>query len=108
MNREELMAAMRAAPFEMAPVTVKGWGTFHIRELTADAVDKSNAKAKDEGDTMRRNAVIAACIICSETGDLLFDVDSEEDIKFLASKGMTKLNAILKAANKLGAEDPGN
>jgi hypothetical protein len=108
MNREELMAAMSAAPFEMAPVTVKGWGTFHIRELTAATVDKSNAKAKAEGDDMRRNAVIVACIVCSEKGELLFDVDNEADIAFLVGMGMSRLNAILKAANQLGAEDPGN
>lgn len=108
MNREELMAAMRAAPFEMAPVTVKGWGTFHIRELTAETIDKSNAKIKPGTDDMRRNAAIVACIVCSETGALLFDVDNEEDINFLVDKGMSKLNAILQAANKLGAEDPGN
>ncbi len=108
MNREELMAAMRAAPFEMAPVTVKGWGTFHIRELTAATVDKSNAKTKAEGDDMRRNAVIVACIVCSEIGELLFDADKDADVDFLVGLGMSKLNAILSAANKLGAEDPGN
>lgn len=108
MNRDELMAAMRAAPFEMAPVTVKGWGTFHIRELTAETVDKSNAKTKAEGDDMRRNAVIVACIVCSDAGELLFDANKEEDITFLVGMGMSKLNAILAAANKLGAEDPGN
>lgn len=106
MNREELMAAMRAAPFEMAPVTVPGWGTFHIRELTAGKVDKANAK--EEGDSMRRNATIVACIVCDEKGNLLFDADSKDDVDFLIGMGMSKLNLVLAAANKLGAQDPGN
>jgi hypothetical protein len=107
MNREELMAAMRAAPFEMAPVTVPGWGTFRVRELTAGNVDKANA-TKEEGDSMRRNAVIVACIVCDEKGTLLFNADNKDDVDFLIGMGMSKLNLVLAAANKLGAQDPGN
>lgn len=106
MNREELMAAMRAAPFEMAPVTVPGWGSFHVRELTAGNVDKATNQA--EGDAMRKNAVIVACIVCDEKGGLLFDADSKDDVDFLIGMGMSKLNLVLAAANKLGAQDPGN
>lgn len=108
MTRDELMAAMRARPFEMTSVEVKGWGTIHIRELTADMVNRTTVTVAEGDDGTRRNAVIVASIVCDESGKLLFDPGSEEDVTFLVGLGFSKLAKILAAANKLGAEDSGN
>jgi hypothetical protein len=107
MNRQELMAAMQA-PFEMAPLTIKGWGAFHVREISADSVDKINAAAREGQESLPALARTVAAVICDESGQLLFDAGNEDDVKFLASMGFRKLTQVAAAAAKLGRDDAGS
>lgn len=104
MNRDELMAAMKAAPFEMGSVTVNGWGSLHVRETTAGTVDQLNAAAKDGSDPVSSLARACAAVICNEKGELLFDPANEDDVKFLAGMGYRKLTIVAGAAAKLGQD----
>lgn len=106
MNREELMAAMRTCPFDKKEVTVEGWGSFHVREISTDTVNKLNAAKSTaaEGDApLNTLAVSAASVICDPAGELLFDPTSAEDVQFLAGMGWARLSKVIAAANGLGA-----
>lgn len=99
----------------MAPVTVEGWGTFHVRELTVEASDRlRTAKAAEGEEAISVVAANVASIICDENGRLLFDAANREDIGFLKGMGYSKLSQVLaKAANlgepeKQGTTEAGN
>ena len=86
-------------------VTVPGWGTMHVRELTTDIVDRLNRAKRDGAEDVNALALSAAATICDESGVLLFDIGNAEDIALLSRQGFAKLSRVLAAANKLAAGD---
>lgn len=107
MNREKLIAAMRAnaAPKPVA-VQINGYGTVYVRKLTVAEVDAQTEEAS-KGNKLAR---AAARLLCDEEGVRLFNPDSEEDVKLLASQPWEDVSEILSAANNqvIKAADPGN
>jgi hypothetical protein len=110
MDRATLIAAFNSTPLEIRPVTVPGWGSFHVRELTLGDMDLLNkAKAASGGAAVAALAMSAASMICEENGDLMFDVNNADDIALLSKQGFRRLSKVLEVANSMaGDRDEGN
>lgn len=96
MNREQLIAAMCTAP-ALKRVHIEGWGDLHIRPMSVEQVDLQQQEAATEGKDPMRFARLAARVLCDEKGVLLFNSESTDDLKLLASQDWAKLRKILEA-----------
>jgi hypothetical protein len=109
MDRASLIAAFNSMPLEVRPVTIPGWGTFHVRELTLGDMDLLNNAKRAEGTAaVAALAMSAASMICDESGTLLFDVNNKDDIALLSRQGFRRLSKVLEVANSLAETDGGN
>lgn len=113
MNRDELIAAMRAlAGQKPAALDVPKLGTVYVRprtleEVDADAASEVAAQKRDEDEGRhRRLARAVANVICDENGQRVLDASKGEDIDLLASQPYYVLRRILNAAGG-GEEDEG-
>lgn len=109
MNREELIAAMRAtaSPKPIA-VPVKGWGTLYVRPPTVEEVEAATQQKAPEDGKKRSFARGAARVICDEKGKLVFDPANVADVDLLASQPWSMLQKVIKAADVNGTDDSGN
>jgi hypothetical protein len=99
MNREKLIAAMQVTAAEKpSPVTVKGWGTVHVRALTVAEVE---AQADDTSDGRDKNRIArgVARLLCDESGKRLFDPDNAADIGLLASQPWKLLRQVIDTSD---------
>jgi len=109
MNREDLIAAMRAtASPKPVAVEVPGWGTVHVKPPTVEEVDAASDTVEPEDGKKRRLARAAARVICDEKGKRVFDPTSASDVELLAVQPWAMLQLVLAAADGRKAGDSGN
>ena len=95
MNREELIAAMRATATE-APraVTVPKWGTVYVRDVTVAEVEEQTNDTADKKDKQRIARAVAR-ILCDEQGNRLFDPEDQDDVALLARQPWKLLSKVI-------------
>lgn len=94
MNRDELVAAMRAAAPVAIPVEcAELGGTVYVRAPAVRDMDRGIALSDPDG--KYGMALALTQIICDADGDLVFDKSSEDDMKLLASQPAGLLNKLL-------------
>lgn len=104
-TREELIASILAKS-NPKPVPVEGFG--FVRVMTAYDADqlrkKTEALKKDDGcDTGR----LLACLLCDETGALLFDAADAEAVLSLSKLPQDVALSCMEASRKAnGADNP--
>lgn len=104
MKREELIKAMRAtADKPPREVTVEGWGTFYVKELSVEQVDLQQQEPDVVGKDRLRFARGAARLICDEQGNLIFDPTNAEDVELLAKQPWHQLKKVIA----IGGEENG-
>lgn len=104
--RDELIAAMQAEAAlatKVREVSVEGYPTVYVRELTVAEVDEDQATDETKSTRIARGA---ARVICDKDGKRLFDPNSVADVKLLSSQRWSKLSAII-ADPKEKAKDAG-
>jgi hypothetical protein len=115
-DRAALLAAMQLTQAARPrPVTVPGWPTCYVRVLSADDIDAALAdRASDEAagqPSKHRLAKAAARVLCDDTGALVFNPNSPEDLAFLGGQSWECLRVIVNAGdkhNELGEADAKN
>jgi hypothetical protein len=107
MNREQLIAAMRAAAPKPVAVSVPSLGgTILVRALTIAQVDRMGEPPEGLKD-LRIARGLAASIV-DEDGNLIFNPDDVDDVKLVASQEVDLMTAISTALKPQGAGEPGN
>lgn len=108
MNREQLLAAMGGLAVEKPrPVSIKGFGTVHIREISIGEIDEQIADTADKKN--KRGVARGACrLLCDENGTRLLDPDDQADVELMAKQPLRILQAINKAAEDDKADEAGN
>lgn len=112
MDREQLIAAMRAAAADavqprLVPVPVLG--SVYVRDVTVAEVDANIAEDGDaEGKaTSNRGLARSACrVICDETGRRLFDANNKDDLALIGSLPWSILRTILDKADSTAGKAP--
>lgn len=113
MDREELMAAMRAtAERKPVPVTTP-WGPLFLKSLTvAEVQAQSRSEAPKDPDHIMARGL--ASVLCDENGARYFDPDDAEHIALIMAQSWADMQPVVQAANELnatskkGADDQGN
>lgn len=96
MNREELIAAMKATASQPPKKQeVAGWGTLYVKAMTVEQCDLQQQQPKAEGKDRFRFARACCRLICDESGVLLFDPDKQEDLELIAAQPWELLQQII-------------
>lgn len=92
---EEMRARIlaRANPKPL-PVDIPAWGRVWVRVRTVAEVEDTKPV---EGDKLRIARGVAR-VLCTEAGMLLFNPDSEEDVKSIASLPWVDLSNVIRVA----------
>ncbi len=100
--RARILASANPKP---VPVDTTLWGRVWVRILTCADVEEVKSKPDDK----MRIARGVARVLCDESGVLLFDPGSEDDVAAVASLPWAELNSILTQAEgtKVPAEGGG-
>lgn len=98
-DRAAFIAAVKAsaAPAPLK-IEVDGLGTCYVRAITA--AQGSEIADYPAADKRHANARNAAVVLCDESGALLFDPQSADDLEALSNLKAVTLNKILRAANE--------
>lgn len=105
MNRDDLIAAMRAAAvIRPQPVDVPGLGLVYVRALTVAEVEEQAADV--ESQDKHRLARGAARLLCDEHGARLLDPSNPDDVALVAALPWDSLRLILPAANQVNTPKP--
>jgi hypothetical protein len=105
MDRQALIAAMQATAAAVpVAVSVDGWGTVHVRQVTVAEVEQQTADADAQKDK-RRLARAAARVLCDEKGRRIFDPDNDADVDLISAQPWDLLRRVLEASQS--ASDPG-
>jgi hypothetical protein len=106
MNREKLIAAMQATA-EQPPrdVTIEGWGTLFVKELTVEQVDLQQQEPDEsvDGKDRLRFARGAARLICDEKGELIFDATNKDHLELLAKQPWHRLKKVISVGGEENA-----
>lgn len=108
MKLDQLLAAMDSMAIEKPrPVSIKGLGDVHIREITIGEIDAQIADTAN--DKNKRAVARGACrLLADEEGNRLLDPDNKDHVDRMAKLPLRVLKEINKAAELDEAEDRGN
>lgn len=99
MDRSALIAAMQAtASAAPKPVTVEGWGTVYVRQLTVAEVEEQTADTEQKQDK-HRIARAAARVLCDAEGARIFDPGNADDVGLLARQPWALLRHVLETSD---------
>ncbi len=100
MNRDELIAAMRAtAAQEPRPVTVPGWGEVFVRSVTVEEIEAQTEDTEGAKDKHKIARGVAR-VLCDAEGNALLDPTNDEHVKLLAKQPWPLLRRILAVSDK--------
>lgn len=107
MNKEELIAAMRAtAATPPVKVEVEGWGTLYVRPPTVAEVDVARTQQEvDDGLQLARGA---CRVICDEHGARVFDPTNKEEVELLNSQPFDLVKRVLEKVKTERTDEKGN
>ncbi|QRF55738.1 hypothetical protein [Variovorax paradoxus] len=100
MNREELRAKILAtASPAPVPVNVPEWGDVYVKPLLVGEIETMSSDADPKLQTARG----VARMLCDKNGELLFDVNSAEDLFAINRLRASSLNRIHAAMEEVNA-----
>jgi hypothetical protein len=104
MNRDELRAKILAtASPAPVPVNVPEWGDVYVKPLLVGEIENMSA----DSDPKLKIARGVARMLCDKNGELLFDVNSADDlfaINRLRASSLDEIHAAMEKVNATSAE----